>query len=341
MARPSATRWRWPPDSSRGLRAEERPELQDVGRLLHAPVDVRLGDVAQLQAEGQVVVDRHVRVEGVALEDHGDVTVLGRDVVDHAVADLQGPGRDLLEPGDHAQAGRLAAAGGAHQDHELAVVDRQVHVVDGGHVAELLGDVIEGHGRHGAASHSAKPAGAGSCIWSPQAAPGRAPYATTGPGSAHRTPRPGRQAAAVSRSVTASIVTRTVRDAPAAGGGGQAKTRQLPWCIRSAPASDRETVSMDAPGDRGGRFGPRGHDKTESRLPKRSRVASRSRPPRRTGRGCPGPVRRRRPGCRRRPTGSATTPGTGVASRRPLERPDGDRDVERQAGGARRSTVTT
>ena len=38
---------------------------------------------------------------------------------------------DLLEPGDHAQAGRLAAAGRPDQDQELAVLDLEVQVVDG------------------------------------------------------------------------------------------------------------------------------------------------------------------------------------------------------------------
>ncbi len=38
---------------------------------------------------------------------------------------------DLLEPGDHPQRGRLAAAGRADEDHELALVDHQVERVDG------------------------------------------------------------------------------------------------------------------------------------------------------------------------------------------------------------------
>ena len=41
-------------------------------------------------------------VEGVALEDHGDVTVLRGDVVDDLVADQQGAVGDLLEPSNHA-----------------------------------------------------------------------------------------------------------------------------------------------------------------------------------------------------------------------------------------------
>ena len=116
--------------------------------LLDALVDLGLGRLAQLQAEGHVVVDRHVRVQGVALEDHRDVAILRGDVVDDALADLEVALGDLLEAGDHPQAGGLAAAGRADQDHELAVLDLEVEVLDGGEVAEALPDVIERHGGH-------------------------------------------------------------------------------------------------------------------------------------------------------------------------------------------------
>ena len=60
------------------------------GRLLDPLLDVGLGDLAQLQPERDVVADRHVRIERVALEDHRDVAILRRDVVDDAVADPEG-----------------------------------------------------------------------------------------------------------------------------------------------------------------------------------------------------------------------------------------------------------
>ena len=37
-----------------------------------------------------------------------------------------------LEPGDHAQRRRLAAAAGAEEGHELAALDREVEVLDHG-----------------------------------------------------------------------------------------------------------------------------------------------------------------------------------------------------------------
>jgi hypothetical protein len=81
---------------------------------------------------------RHVRVERVVLEHHGDVAVLGRHVVDHAVADGDLAAGDLLEPGDHAQQRGLAAARRADQHDELAVLDVEADVFHGGDILALV-----------------------------------------------------------------------------------------------------------------------------------------------------------------------------------------------------------
>ena len=106
------------------------------------------GQLAHLQAEGHVVVDVHVGIEGVGLEHHGDVPVLGGDVVDQPVADEDVPGGDLLQARHHAQGGGLAAARGAHQDQELLVLDLDGQVVHRGDVAELLGHMVERYVGH-------------------------------------------------------------------------------------------------------------------------------------------------------------------------------------------------
>ena len=55
---------------------------------------------------------------------------------------------DLLEARDHAQRRRLAAAGGADEDHELAVGDLEVHVSHGARAVRIdLADVTERHAR--------------------------------------------------------------------------------------------------------------------------------------------------------------------------------------------------
>ena len=136
-ALPLATRQRL------GLALEELVQTEDVRGLADAPIDLGLRQLAQLQTERHVVVDRHVRVQRVVLEHHRDVPLLGRNAVHDLLADPDRPARDRLQTGDHAQRGRLPAAGRADQDDELAVGHVQGEV---GHcrrpVSVHLGDVI-------------------------------------------------------------------------------------------------------------------------------------------------------------------------------------------------------
>ena len=63
-----------------------------------------------------------MRIEREELEHEGDVAVAGVQVLHRLAVDQDVAGVDLLEPGDGAQRRGLAAAGGAEQHHELAVV---------------------------------------------------------------------------------------------------------------------------------------------------------------------------------------------------------------------------
>ncbi len=82
---------------------------------------LRLRDLADHQPVGHVVTDRHVREEGVVLEDRVDVAVERRDGR-HVLAVEQDAalGRDL-EAGDHPQGRRLARPGRPEHREELAV----------------------------------------------------------------------------------------------------------------------------------------------------------------------------------------------------------------------------
>jgi hypothetical protein len=133
-----------------GLAVQQRRQLQHVGHLPDPAVDLGLVHAPDAQPVGDVVGDGHVRVQGIGLEHHGDVAVPGGEGVDHPVADAHGPGREVLQAGHHPQGGRLAAAGRAHQDQELAVGDVQVQVLDGVEpVLVLLVDLVENDLGHG------------------------------------------------------------------------------------------------------------------------------------------------------------------------------------------------
>src|SRR2546425_10552688 len=85
-----------------------------------------------------------VRVEGVALEHHGDPARPGGHVAVHALArDVDLAPRRALEARDHAQQGRLAAARGAEQDQELSLADRQIHPVDRVQVTKLFSQISD------------------------------------------------------------------------------------------------------------------------------------------------------------------------------------------------------
>ena len=100
----------------------------------HPAVDLRLAHLLDLQAEGDVVVDRHVGPQGVGLEHQiqpplAGLGVIGVIRVDHLHA-VNGHGAvlGLFQSGNHTQRGGLAAAGGPQQGHEVAVLNGEVDV---------------------------------------------------------------------------------------------------------------------------------------------------------------------------------------------------------------------
>src|SRR5215211_1167147 len=117
--------------------------------LVHAPVDLGLVHLPELEGEAHVLPHVHVRVEGVVLEDHRDVPLARRKLVDDLISDKHLAGADVLEAGDHAQRRRLTTPRRPDEHDELPVGDIQVHLVDGDHVlAEDFGYLLEGYFSH-------------------------------------------------------------------------------------------------------------------------------------------------------------------------------------------------
>ena len=120
--------------------AGEPHELEDLG---DAALQLALGDALPLEPEGDVVLDRHVREERVALEHRVDVALVRRQPDDVLVAQVDVALGRLLEAADHAQRRRLAAARRAEQREERAARDLDRDSVDGNRVVEPLDDAIE------------------------------------------------------------------------------------------------------------------------------------------------------------------------------------------------------
>src|SRR5262245_35536747 len=106
-------------------------ELEERRHLLDPMLHLRGGGpAAHAQREGDVLEHREVWVEGIVLEHHREVAVARWSVVHEPSADQQVAGGDVLDPRDHPEQRRLAAARRPDEDQELAVGDIQAHVVD-------------------------------------------------------------------------------------------------------------------------------------------------------------------------------------------------------------------
>ena len=83
-------------------------QVEQAGGLADPPGSLLLGHALHLEREAHVLGDGLTRVQGIVLEDHRDVPVLGRDEGDILLADLDAPAVQGLEAGQHAQRGGLA-----------------------------------------------------------------------------------------------------------------------------------------------------------------------------------------------------------------------------------------
>ena len=113
-----------------GLAVEVFDQVQDACRLQDLLLAVRLGYLLLPEREAHVLRHGHVRVERVALEDHGHVPVLGLDEGHVTVADPDGALVAGLQSCQHAQGRRLAGPGWADQDEEFSVSDGEVETID-------------------------------------------------------------------------------------------------------------------------------------------------------------------------------------------------------------------
>src|SRR2546430_979388 len=124
-------------------------DAEHLGGPPHLLLDLLAGRPARLEREGDVLEYGAVRVEGVALEHHGDPAGPGGHVAVHAlVPDVDLARGGSLEPGDHAQQRRLPRAGGAEQDEEFAIANRQVHPVDRVEIPEVLSEASDFNASH-------------------------------------------------------------------------------------------------------------------------------------------------------------------------------------------------
>ncbi len=118
-------------------------EADQGDRLVDAARRLGLRHAAHHQAEADVLAHRHVREQGVVLEHHAEAALLRAERVDAAFVEPDAAAGRGQEPGDAVQRGRLAAAGGAKQGDELALLDRQRDVAERVEGAEVAAQLLE------------------------------------------------------------------------------------------------------------------------------------------------------------------------------------------------------
>ena len=125
---------------------------RQVDQVQH-PVDAfgncALTQPLHVESIGDVLVNREMRKECIALKDHGHVALVRRQRIDltSIQKDLARGGK--LEPGQHAQRGRLPTARRTQQRDQLSFLDLEVHIVNRSDLTDIapcrkhLADVLQ------------------------------------------------------------------------------------------------------------------------------------------------------------------------------------------------------
>ena len=119
-ARASATRWRWPPDSSAGRALARSWSATSSSASATRRLISCFADLAAAQPEGDVLGDVEVLEQRVGLEHRVHVAPVGRHLRDVVALELERALGRLLEARDQPQRRRLPAARRAEQAEELA-----------------------------------------------------------------------------------------------------------------------------------------------------------------------------------------------------------------------------
>jgi hypothetical protein len=122
-------------------------QVHQLEQLVHLGLDLGLGALADLEAEGHVAPHREVLERGVVLEDEAHVALLRRQAGGVLAGDLHHSLVGDLEAGDDPQQGGLAAAARPQQGGQGPGRDVHRDVVEGNELAEALRDVLgfDGH----------------------------------------------------------------------------------------------------------------------------------------------------------------------------------------------------
>jgi len=93
------------------LSVEKVTQVEDLSGFLNLTVDFVLWNFSQLKTKSHVIINSHMRIQSVVLENHCDISVLRSDIVYKTVAYIEFTFRDFFQTGNHSERCGLTAAG--------------------------------------------------------------------------------------------------------------------------------------------------------------------------------------------------------------------------------------
>ena len=112
------------------LTVEQMLNAQNLSGFVNSALNLRLRGLAELKAERHVIINRHVGVKCVVLENHRDVAILRCNVVYQLVANVKLAFGDFFKTGDHTKSGGFSAAGRTDQNDKFLIFDFQSEVAN-------------------------------------------------------------------------------------------------------------------------------------------------------------------------------------------------------------------
>ena len=103
-----------------------------------AGLDARNLNLEVGERELDVLVDGHMRVKRIVLEDKADTSLFRREVGDFLITEPDFAAGRLEKAGDHIKRRGFTAAGRAKEADQLAIRDGEVHILDGDGIVNVL-----------------------------------------------------------------------------------------------------------------------------------------------------------------------------------------------------------
>ena len=100
------------------------------------------------ERENDILENRHMRVEGVVLKNHGDLSNARWQFVHYLIVDENLSRARPFEAGDHPQKRRLPATRGTQQHEELPLTSTEIDAIHRPNLAKILFETSCPHLRH-------------------------------------------------------------------------------------------------------------------------------------------------------------------------------------------------